>query len=129
MPAYPAAIIRKAADAVERELMSGTEYSEHLDSEEAIARAVLDAVAADLGSAVAEKILAHLDEHTADPATPAMPQTHRHRIMAKRRDFATAARVAAFAFLTEDDKLRLAAEALAAGQFVACPAPEDTDGR
>ncbi|HEY6493292.1 MAG TPA: hypothetical protein VIZ43_08470 [Trebonia sp.] len=115
-------IYRKAAAAIERELMAGTYYDTHVESEEALARAALDAVAADLGEYVAVKILAHMEAH--GPATEGAEWTRRYR-----RDFGTAARVAAFAFLTEDDKLRMAAAALAAGDFIACPAPEDGDGR
>jgi hypothetical protein len=48
MPDYPPAVIAKAADAVERLLIADISYDMHIDSDEAIARAVLDAVAEDL---------------------------------------------------------------------------------
>jgi hypothetical protein len=115
MPDYPPEVYRKAAEAVEP---GGSRAGE------AIARAVLDAVAADLGNAVAEKILACLTAG-ADPDKIRPPRVHDTSARTLRRHYLAAARIAAFAFLTEDDKLRLAAEALAAGQFVACPAPDD----
>jgi hypothetical protein len=122
VPDYSPEIYRKAAEAMLRRHKLARPYS-HLRWQDFAEEAtgILDAVAEDLGSAVAEKILAHMEAR--GPATAGADWTRRYR-----RSFATAARVAAFAFLTEDDKLRLAAEALAAGQFVASPGPEDTDG-
>jgi hypothetical protein len=124
VPDYPAAIIRLAAEAVERELMSGIDYSEHLDSEEAIARAVLDAVAADLGNAVAAKILAHMEASGPSVRVKLRGDAAMKRHM-RRLHFETAARIASRAFLTEEDTLRQVAEALARGDYVTCPAPED----
>lgn len=124
MPAYPPEIYRKAAEAVERELMSDISYDMHLDSEEAIARAVLDAVAADLGNAVAEKILARMEANGPGMHVKLKGDAAVRRLM-RRQHFATAARIAARAFLTEEDTLRQVAEAVARGDYVACPAPED----
>lgn len=119
MPEIPDAALRAAADAVERELMSPTRYDTHMDSDEALARTVLDAAAPILAEAVAQKILAHMEIHASGPAGTA---TH---FLARRRAFQTAARVAAGAFTTEAESKRMAAEALAAGNYVACDIPED----
>jgi hypothetical protein len=112
VPSYPDSIYRKAAEAAERELFSPESVSDSMT----VARAVLDAVAEDLGQHAAAKILRHADEHEPKPGSPAYLAWHQR--------FGTAARVAAFAFLTDDDKIAIAARELAAGNFVACPAPE-----
>jgi hypothetical protein len=49
MPDYPPAALRAAADAIERELLSGTDYVMAQDSDEALARATLDAAMPFLG--------------------------------------------------------------------------------
>jgi hypothetical protein len=81
------------------------------------ARAVLEAAVPALAEHVAAKITAHAErQHPRDPGH--IPTVwHRH--------FAVAAQVAGFAFMTDDDKKREAARALARGNYVACLAPED----
>ena len=102
MPDYSPEIYRKAAEAVERELMSGTYYDTHVESEDALARAALDAVAEDLGNAVAAKILGGLKFY-ADPDKIRLPQTHDASARALRRHYQAAARIASWAFLGDDD--------------------------
>lgn len=101
MPDIPEAAVEPAAKAM-REL-------HHLDPEQActLARAALDAAAPVLAEAVAQKILAHAErQHPRDPD---------HVPAAWHRHFAVAARVAAGAFDTREDQLRMAAEAIGRG--------------
>ena len=81
-----------------------------------LARAALDAAAPLLAESVAEKILAHAERQH--------PRDHAHVPTAWDRHFSIAARVAAGAFTTREESLRMAAEAIARGDYVACPAPE-----
>lgn len=77
---------------------------------------ILDAAAPILAEAVAQKILEHSErQHPRDPD---------HVPTAWDRHFSIAARVAAMAFYTREDELRLAAEAIERGDFVACNPPE-----
>lgn len=103
MPDYPTAALRAASEAIERELMSGTVYGGHVESEDALAKAALDAAAPVLAEAVAQRILAFADERS--PMTGRVPST-------SRRTFATAARVAAGTFTTEAELRQQVAEAL-----------------
>ena len=84
-----------------------------------VATAVLEAAAPLLAETIAQKILLHMQEHdkSADPAS----------VRAWRRHFGIAARVAAGAFYTREDELRLAAEAIGRGDFIACDIPEVPD--
>ena len=82
-----------------------------------IARAVLNAAAEPLGEFVAGKIGQHRDRYMTAYADG--------RAGTWRRYFGIAANVAASAFLTEDDKRRIAARELAADDFVACLSPEE----
>jgi hypothetical protein len=124
MPAYPESVIRKAAEAALRRHKSEHPHS-HLRWQDFASEvtAVLDAVAEDLGQHAAGKILAHMEAHGPSPEAPGVT---RHEVLRRawRRHFGTAARVAAFAFLSEDDLKAIAARELAAGNFVACQAPE-----
>lgn len=80
------------------------------------ARAALDAAAPLLAEAVAQAILAHAErQHPRDPE---------HIPTAWHRHFSIAARVAAGAFDTREDQLRMAAEAIGRGDFIACGIPE-----
>lgn len=91
-----------------------------------VADDVLDATAPLFANAVAEKILAHMEEHW-----PAGCNTTR----APRRHFRIAAQVASRAFTTDAEERQQAAEALAgltasllarsAGNYVACDIPGD----
>ena len=110
MPEIPQAAITAAAIAIERELMSGTDYAMAADSDEALARVALEAAAPVLAEYVARKIQAHADRQfpKTDPAkVPGQPD--RWRIW--HRHFGIAARIAAGAFDTNDDG-RLQAEKL-----------------
>jgi hypothetical protein len=88
-----------------------------------VADKVLEAAAPLLAEAVAQKILAHMEEHGAAPASPGVT-LHETMRRAWRRHFGIAARVAAGAFYTDEDMKRLAAEAIARGDFTACDIPE-----
>jgi hypothetical protein len=126
MPDYPPAALRAAADAIERELLSGTDYVMAQDSDEALARVALDAAMPFLGEHAAAKILAHMEAHGPRPGSrtggkPAGDAARR----AWRRHLGIAARIAARAFLTEEDEKRIAAAALARGDYVACELPEE----
>ena len=129
MPDYPPEIYAKAAGAITRELLSYQRHDTWMDSDEALARVALDAVAADLGEAVSAKILEHMEARGPKRLPAANDDLVNRPRNAFRRHFGIAARVAAHAFLTEGDKMRLAAEALAVGQFAACRLPEDGDER
>jgi hypothetical protein len=93
-----------------------------------LARAALEAAAPILAEHVAQKITAHMESHGPHrPAGALEPVTAIGRdYRAWRRHFAIAARVAAGAFWTDEDKLRLAAEAIGRGEFIACD-PEVPD--
>lgn len=111
MPDYPDAIVRAVADAIERELMSGTDYGTHMDSDEALACAALDAAAPLLADAVARKIQEHADR--TEPLSGRVPS-------ARRRAFQVAVQVAAGAFTTKAESHRQTAAALLAGDYMAC---------
>ena len=110
MADYPQAIYDKATAA----LLSLHDL--HPDWAATLARAALEAVAADLGEHAAGKIAAHRDAYGPQDGA---------RLSGWRRHFGIAARIAARAFLTEDDLKQLAAEALARGDYMACDIPED----
>ncbi len=118
MPDYPPEAVRAAAAAIERELLSGRHFAMAEDSDEALARAALDAAAPILADAVAKKILAHMEgrgpRKPEGALEPVLDAGRSYR--AWRRHFGIAARVAANAFYTEADRMRLAAEALARGE-------------
>lgn len=128
MPEYPDAIRRLAAGAVFSLNIHGP-VLKGLDTRqeaEVIAAAVLDSVAEQIGEACAREILAHME--AAEPVLRVAPRgaalTRRN---VRRLHYQAAARVAARAFLAEEDVKRMAAEAFARGDYVACPAPEDDD--
>lgn len=112
MPDVPAGAITAAASAIERELMGGTSYGFAMASDEALARVALEAAAPILAEAVAAKILAHAEcQH---------PRNKNHLPTAWDRHFSIAARIAAGAFYTREDELRLAAEAIGRGDVIWC---------
>lgn len=92
-------------------------------SDETLTRLMLEAAAPVLAEAVAQKILAHMESHGPAPEAPGVT---RHEVLRRawRRHFGIAARVAAGAFWTREDQLRLAAEAIGRGDFIACDIPE-----
>ena len=81
-----------------------------------VSREAVHAAAPVLADVVAAKILAHMEAHGPQAGTPLGGTLRR----AWRRHFGIAARVAAGAFLTEEDMKRQAAEAIARGDFAAC---------
>ena len=85
-----------------------------------LARGALEAAALPLGAHVAGKILAHMEAHGPKPLPAEFLAASRWR-----RHFRIAAQIASRAFLTGEDEKRLAAEALARGEFVACDLPEE----
>lgn len=84
-------------------------------------QAILEAAAPHLAEAVAAKILRHMNEHGPQAGTPLGGTLRR----AWRRHFYTAARVASFAFSTDEDIRRETAAALNRGDYIACRLPED----
>ena len=130
MAEIPQEAVTAAAIAIERELMSGTDYATAPDSDEALARVAIEAAAPVLAEAVARKILAHMEAHGPLDSFPGSLSSTLRR--AWRRHFGIAARVAAFAFSTEEDIKRLAAEAITRGDYAVCAGPEpggEDDGR
>lgn len=96
-------------------------------SEERLTRLMLEAAAPILAETVAQKILAHAERQFPknDPAkVPGRPDLWRTR----HRHFGIAARIAAGAFYTREDELRLTAEAIERGDFISCDIPEVPDG-
>ena len=90
---------------------------------DALARAALEAAAPLLAEACASAILAHMEAHGPPAEAPGVT---RHEVLRRawRRHFGIAARVAAGAFYTREDELRLTAEAVERGDFIACNPPE-----
>ena len=119
MPDYPPGVEPAVRAAIAAKLPVGTSWNTDVTS---LARAALDAAAPLLAESVAEKILAHMEKYEPPGATGT-------RWRARRRHFSIAARVAAGAFTIREESLRLAAEAIARGDYVACPAPEGNLGR
>ena len=120
MPDYGSEVLDAAATAISdarRGPLSGALSWTEADYARALARAALDAAAPLLAESVAEKILAHMEKYEPPGATGT-------RWRARRRHFSITARIAAGAFTTREESLRLAAEAMARGDFVACPVPE-----
>lgn len=122
MPDILKQAVTAAAIAIERELMSGTDYAMAADSDEALARVALNAAAPILAEEVARKILAHMEAHgPTEGFNGSLGSTLRR---AWRRHFGIAARVAAFAFSTEDEIKRAAIEAIARGDVAVCATSE-----
>lgn len=127
MPDIPDAAVRAAADV--RALQWDRKFGHIAGSRErfeAEAREILEAAAPILAEHVAQAIIAHADRQFPknDPAKrPGQPDVWR----TWHRHFGIAARVAAGAFFTREDKLRMAAEALNRGDYTACPALEGED--
>ena len=107
MPDLPQRAITAAAIAIERGLMSGDHYAGSAESDEALARAALEAAAPALAAEVASRILAHMER-----SARYRRSRNRQGLLAYRRHFTTAARVAAGAFATDEDLKREAAKAL-----------------
>ena len=129
MPDYPPEIRKAAAHAIDIERFRDPGYDGLVSGDPAdLAGAVLNAVAADLGNAAAEKILAHMEASGPSVRVKLRGDAALKRHM-RRLHFETAARIASRAFLTEEDTLRQVAGALERGDYVSCQAPEDADGR
>lgn len=93
-------------------------------SDQTLTRKMLEAAAPILAERIAKAITDHADRQF--PVTDACRkpgQVDRFRIW--HRHFGIAARIAAGAFSTGEDKKRMAAEALARGDLIACDTPED----
>ena len=127
MPDIPQEAVRLAAEVRLRQY--GSEYSSaHLTWRDFAdeAREVLEAAAVPLGEHVAAKITAHCDEHGPDPSKPLKPRVVL-QVSMRRMHFQTAARIAGRAFLTEEDLLAMAAEAIKRGDFTMCRSQEPDD--
>jgi hypothetical protein len=123
LPDIPPAAITAAAEAMnEAHAKRGWNKPQSWWVNEVVT-AALEAAAPLLAEAVAQKILAHMDEHGPGPASPGVT-LHETMRRAWHRHFGIAARVAAGAFYTREDHLRLAAEAIERGDCIACDIPE-----
>lgn len=92
MPDYPEAAVTAAAEAIERELMSGISYGTHVDSDEALARAALDAAAPILAEEIARRVKAGSARFEADPEALAWARGYVERLVTKYRGFEATAR-------------------------------------
>jgi hypothetical protein len=127
VPDIPEEAVTRAADAI-------TFAANHFEACEAessalrFARAALEAAAPILAEAITQKITAHMESHgPRKPRGALEPELDIGRdYRTWRRNFGIAARIAAGAFWTDEDKLRLAAEAIGCGEFIACD-PEVPD--
>ena len=122
MPDIPPAAIAAAESAI-RDAFPGEFGKPGMPEPDALARAALDAAAPLLAEACASVILAHMEAHGPPAEAPGVT---RHEVLRRawRRHFGIAARVAAGAFYTREDELRLTAEAVERGDFIACNPPE-----
>src|SRR5450756_2284348 len=111
MPDIPAEVLTAAEEAVEAAMADPEFRTER--SAAGLSRVAVEAAAPLLAQAVAQKIHAHMDAH--GPGPSALPGSR----AAWRRHFRIAAQVAGFAFSTSDDIRRMAAEAIARGDFTA----------
>jgi hypothetical protein len=111
VPDYPPEILSATAAAIDAAFMRALASTGDCP-EGILARAALDAAAPPLAAYIAETILAHAErQHPRDPERAPT---------AWDRHFLIAARVAAGAFTTDGEMLRMAAEAIEAGNFRAC---------
>jgi|SRR5579859_4884293 len=122
MPDLPAAALAAAESAIRDEFRADLDRP-GMPEPDALARAALEAAAPLLAEAVAEKILAHMEAHGPAPEAPGVTR-HEALRRAWRRHFIIASRVAAGAFYTREDHLRLAEQAIGRGDFIACDIPE-----
>jgi hypothetical protein len=122
MPDVPEAALVAAESAI-RDAFPGEFSQPGMPEPDALARAALDAAAPLLAEACASAILAHMEAHGPPAEAPGVT---RHEVLRRawRRHFGIAARVAAGAFYTREDELRLTAEAVERGDFIACNPPE-----
>jgi hypothetical protein len=124
VPDIPAEALTAAEQAVEAAMTDPEFRTER--SAAGLSRAAVEAVAPVLADAIARKILAHMEAHgPAEGFAGSLGSTLRR---AWRRHFGIAARIAAGAFTTDGDRKRMAAEALARGDYVACRALEQGEG-
>ena len=115
MPDIPPAAIAAAESAI-RDAFPGEFGKPGMPEPDALARAALEAAAPLLAEACAQRILAYAErQHPRDPD---------HVPTAWHRHMDIAARVAAGAFYTREDELRLTAEAVERGDFIARHPPE-----
>lgn len=120
MPELPESAVTAAVDEVMKRRHLTANHSRAWA--EPIVRDALEAAAPVLAEAVARKITGHMEKFgprkPRGALEPVSDTGRAHR--AWRRHFGIAARVAAGAFSTDDDKLRMAAEAIGRGDYAAC---------
>lgn len=118
MPDLPASSLAAAESAIRDELKSSRAVEP-----DRLAQVALEAAAPILAEAVAQKILAHMEEHGPVPASPGVT-LHETMRRAWRRHFRIAAQIASRAFSTHEDQMRKAAEAIKRGDVIGCVIPE-----
>lgn len=118
MPDVPGEAVRLALIAYARALYDRPDPM--VLSDESLMRIVLEAAAPAMAEHVAAKITAHKYAH--EPKGPLIggKTSEDQRRRTWRRHFGIASRIAARAFMTDDDLKRAAAEALNRGDFAAC---------
>jgi hypothetical protein len=109
MTDVPAEALSAAEEAIEAAMTDPGFRTDR--SSTGLARVAVEAAAPVLAESIARSILSHMDEHGPRPSAPRATW---------RRHFRIAAQVAHFAFSTGDDTGRIAAEAIARGDFIAC---------
>lgn len=121
MSKYAPEIIQRAAEAIQARERT---YGE--DPWRADAEAALDAIAQQLGEQAAQAVIAHMEAHgprkPRGALEPVLDTGRTYRTW--RRHMGIAARIAAGAFMTDKDRLQMAADALRRGDFAVCPPPE-----
>jgi hypothetical protein len=117
MPDIPEEAMRAAIEAIK------TRCAQNDGAARWHALVALEAAAPVLAETIAQRILAHMEARGPAPEAPGVT---RHEVLRRawRRHFRIAAQVASRAFYTREDELRLAAEAIARGDFIACNPPE-----
>ena len=111
MPNIPDDAVQAAAEAIMTAQNANDDEPERWEANH-LSRIALEAAAPAMAEHAARAILAHRDAH--GPADGASRRRW-------RRYLGVASQVVSFAFSTEEDKKRLAAQAIADGNYVACP--------
>jgi hypothetical protein len=124
----PGDAVQAAAEAI---MLAQNAHDDEPERREAnrLATVALQAAAPVLAEHAARAVLAHMESFgPRKPAGALEPVTDTGRqYRTWRRHFGIAARVAAGAFSTREDKLREAAQALTGGDYAACRTREDDD--
>jgi hypothetical protein len=120
----PPDAVRRVAEVLMRQHAGAGNREHHLSWRdfEREAHEVLEAVAPLLAEATAERITAHMESRgPRKPRGALEPELDIGRdYRAWRRYFGIAARIAAGAFYTDEDKMRLTAEAIGRGEAIVC---------